>query len=302
MSNIDTDIKPEEPGEDQAGYEEGSDMPGYADLKELFEQVFGSYGEYPDGVSAEYLEERLGEDFEYDYETTRAALEEVLDEYGVPEEHRQPMYDAIEAHDGYGAEALAEGLTIEITNTEVNNYIDNSIKTGDYAEIYQENESNVATASAEGATAVGDDLEGEVITQTGDGVQAGEADNIQTGDDNVAGSDHASRVSAGDQISTDGAHVDDSNFGDGTNQANQLHDSQNELDVNLESSFTNDESYTDDDHLEVGVVVDTTENGYLVEDYEEPQHHEVPEHHEPYVEVDEEPHDEAEPYENELDD
>jgi hypothetical protein len=217
------------------------------------------------------------------------------------------MYDAIEAHEGYGPEALAEGLTIEISNTEVNNYIDNSIQAGDYAEIYQENESNVATASAEGATAVGDDLEGSVTTQTGDGVQAGQADNIQTGDNNVAGSDYASRVSAGDQISADGAYVQDSNFGDGSNQADDLYDSQNELDVDVKDSFTNEESYTDDDQVHVDVDVDAPGYEAPVEEYEAPEHYEEHEYeeeepaHDPYAKDDEDEHED--PYhDDDIDD
>jgi hypothetical protein len=270
------DPKPEEGYEEEGpqDYDEHADMPGYAELKEFFDGLLANHEDYPDGISAEAIAGEFGDDYNYDYATAHAALEDVFNEYGIPEEYRQEMYDAIESHEGgYGPEALAEGLNVTINNTAVNNYVDQSVHAGDYAEIYTENEANVATASAEGAVAVGDDLEGTAQTQTGDGVQAGQADNIQTGSDNVAGSDYATRV-GDEQVSADYGSISESEFGEGDNYADDLYDSQNtlEADVDVKDSFNADAeaTYTDDDYVNTEVDVN-------VPDYHEPEHYE-PEH------------------------
>jgi hypothetical protein len=273
------DPKPEETYDEvPADYEDHAAMPGYQELMGFFDKYFSHPEDYPEGISAEILEEELGADYDYNYETAQTALEDYFNQYGVPEEQRQPIYDAMEAHEGgYGPEALAEGLTINYT--EVNNYVDQSqnIHAGDYAEIYatNENEANVATASAEGAVAAGDDIGGDVQSQTGDGVQAGQADNIQTGSDNVAGSDYATRV-GDEQVSADYGQISESEFGEGDNNADDLYDSQNKLDadIDVKDSFNYDETTTDDDHVKVDVDVDTPGYEHEAPVYEEPEYHE----------------------------
>ncbi len=153
-----------------------------------------------DVVDTEALEGVTPDDY-------RSALEIVFNDYGVPEDVRQQVYDQLDAEGQYGAEGYTQNLTIVINDEDVNNYIDNSLTVEHGAEVHgdisQENETNVANATGDDSVA-GRDQDGQF--QTGDGVQVGD-DN-----DGVVNQGDNSGQQAGDYAEADDITTGDGNF------------------------------------------------------------------------------------------
>lgn len=211
---------------------------------------------------------------------------------------------------GYSIEQLAtifaEGIKVEVNNTEFTNEVDNSLYVdGDVkGGIYQENQTNIVNAD-DGAIAAGRDQDGQFQTVTGDGdaLQAddthgvvnqgdnsgqiagrdADADNIQSGDYNTAASDYA--VLGDENVQ---AHdIKDSEFGDG----DKTDDDSINIDATIKESFNQTDNSTDDDYTSATAKVHVDEGGYGHEEpeykHEEPAYEKVEEVH--YDEPEHEP-------------
>lgn len=209
---------------------------------------------------------------------------------------------------GYSIEQLAtifaEGIKVEVNNTEFTNNVDNSLYVdGDVkGGIHQQNETNIVNAD-DGAIAAGNDQYGQF--QTGDGQQVDHADgpvtqgdisgqvagndatadNVQSGDYNTAASDYA--VQGDENVQ---AHdIKESEFGKG----DLTDDDSVKLDAEINDSFNQTDNSTDDDYVSATakVDVDVDKGGYGHEEpeykHEEPAYEEVKEVH--YDEPEHEP-------------
>ncbi len=269
----------------------------YIDQSRVQAQATSAPAEGYEEVTPPVLEDVAPEDY-------RAAMEMVFDEYEVPEEMRQGVYDQLDANADYSPGGYIENLTIVLEDNDVTNHIDNSIEVGDYAEvhggIHQANETNVATASGDGAVAA-DSIEGD--TQTGDGIQAGDGSDVQAvGGDNsgqVAGMNAtAEDITTGDGNFNNEGEINDSSiaFGGGdssaeandtvdysTNDTGNTSDSFNESDsYNTDGSYNTDESYTESTTVDAHLDVDTTESFNSDDD-----HHDVDDSHNVHEAADE---------------
>jgi hypothetical protein len=273
-------------------------------VMDLLRPILDNLGLYSEDPAA--LQAALGGDdalAEVPRETYVAALDQVMEEKGVPADVRGTVADQLDAHGDYSSQGLLDHLNLVVNDQDVNNWVDQSLNNeGEvHGDLYQENDSNVANATGEGSLA-GDEVYGNQV-QTGDGQQVGgdsgvqnqgnnsgqqagydaDADNITTGDHNTVGSDWASRVGAG-QVSQDGAYINDSAQAYGEGSANnEANDSYTE-----ESTFTTTETandsfnsdYSDDDTQ----TQTTTVHGYGEPEYEEPVYEHEDEHHPEYEE------------------
>ena len=267
----------------------------YEELKAYIERAFSQIGVGgEDGATLQPLSEDLPADLpaEVSQEDYLQALDEVMEEQGIPEDVRQQVADRFVAADNYGPAGIQQHLTFVINDDDVTNHIDQSLNIDGevHGDINQANESNVANATGEGAIA-GEEVHDNQV-QTGDGQQVGgdsgvqnqgnnsgqqagydaTADNVTTGNGNTVGSDNASRIGA-EQVSQDHADIDDSAqaFGHGSadNQADDIHDSQNTLDENITDSFNSEATSTEtvDVNAHVNVEDESYEQGYEHEDY-----------------------------------
>ncbi len=204
----------------------------------------GTYSEAaPEVVEAEYLED-------VDRDTYHDAMEMVFDEYGVPEEMREQVYEQLDAEGAYNPAGYIENLTIVVEDNDITNHIDNSVEVGDGASIHggitQQNETNVSTADGEGAIA-GRDQDGQF--QTGDGVQVGDENSGVVNQGDNSGQQAGNDATADDITSGDGNLVNDGSLsenaiafggGDATNQADDVDD------YSTNDSFNTNDSYNDE--------------------------------------------------------
>ena len=199
------------------------------------------------------------------------------------------MIDQLESQPGWGQESPVEGLTVVVNNNQIVNEIDQSLHVDGevHGDIIQQNSSNVANATGEGAVA-GEYVEDNQI-QTGDGQQVGgdsgvqnqgdnsgqqaggnaDADNITTGNENTVGSGEASHIGQGQETLEDVSFNDSSAaFGSGyaqntSNDTEDSHDSESYSDT-TDGSYNSE--YSDDDTQTQTVEV----HGYEEEGYEPP--------------------------------
>ena len=224
-------------------------------LDELLQKVLGSDAPTADALSeavdTEYLEQ-------IDRATYEEAMEMVLDEYEVDPEIRQPVYDHLDAEGEYTPEGLQENLRVLLENDDITNQIDNALTIEHgaevhYADITQENDTNVANATGDGAIA-GRDQWGQF--QTGDGTQVGDHNEgvVNQGDNSgqQAGYEaHADDITTGDGNFNNEGQIDDSAiaFGGGAadNTANELDDHSTNDSFNTEHSYNEEGSYNTQD-------------------------------------------------------
>ncbi len=185
------------------------------------------------------------------------AMDKVMETYDVPAELHDVYQEPLDAGGDYSPEGLKSNIEFLLENNDVVNAIDNSIQTGDYAEVHygidQHNDTNAATASGAGAVAA-DEVWGD--TQTGDGVQAGDYSSVQAvGGDNsgqvAGGNATAQDITSGDGNFSNEGHINDSSIafggGDSSTQANDVYDesvndSYNETNVGNTDGSYNEEN------------------------------------------------------------
>jgi hypothetical protein len=161
----------------------------------------GNYTEeLPEVVDTDYLEE-------VDRDTYHEAMEMVFDQYDVPEEMREQVYQQLDAEGEYTPAGYIKNLTVIVEDEDIYNDIDNSLTVEHGAEVHgditQQNTTNVANATGEDSIA-GRDQEGQF--QTGDGVQVGDYN------DGVVNQGDNSGQQAGDYATADDITTGDGNF------------------------------------------------------------------------------------------
>jgi len=224
-------------------------------LDELLQKVLGSDAPTADALSeavdTEYLEQ-------IDRATYEEAMEMVLDEYEVDPEIRQPVYDHLDAEGEYTPEGLQENLRVLLENDDITNQIDNALTIEHgaevhYADITQENDTNVANATGDGAIA-GRDQWGQF--QTGDGTQVGDHNEGVVNQGDNSGQQAGDYASADDITTGDGnfnneGEINDSAiaFGDGayaTNQADDVYNASVNDSYNEDNVGNTTDSYNED--------------------------------------------------------
>ena len=205
-------------------------------------------------------------------EDYRAAMDQYLDEAGVPEDQREEAYDQLEANGDYTADGYRQNIIFVIENNEetINNHVDNSIEIGEGAkvdDIYQANDTNQSNATGDGAIA-GRDQEGQF--QTGEGVQTGDGNSGVVNQGDNSGQQAGWDAEGGDFTTGDGNFDNEGTIensaiafggGDADNTTDQsvdhsTNDSFNETDsYNTNDSFNETDSYnTTDEYTETNTV------------------------------------------------
>lgn len=222
-------------------------------------------------------------------------LQQVLTEHGVPAEQQATIIDQYHAANDYSSQGIVQNLTIVVNDDDVTNNVDQSIHADGeiHGDVVQNGDSNVATATAEGAIA-GDEVAHNQV-QTGDGQQVGgdsgvqnqgdnsgqlagddaDADNVTSGDYNTVASDDASRVGA-EQVSQDHATIDDSAqaFGHGSVD-NEANDTYTETATATDSfNSETDTNYSDDDTINQHQSYEDDHDAPVIHEYEPAAEHE----------------------------
>ncbi len=207
----------------------------YDQLVDDLKDFFSNLGPETDPAA---VEEALGDSAEgASPEEFTAAVRQALIESGADPAVADQVIDQLEAQPGWGEVPPTDTFQIVVNNNQIVNEIDQSLHVDGevHGDIVQQNTSNVANATAEGAIA-GDEVADNQV-QTGDGQQVGgnsgvqnqgdnsgqqaggnaDADNVTSGDNNTVASGEASDVGQG-QVSQDYATLNDSAqaFGSGS--------------------------------------------------------------------------------------
>ena len=230
-----------------------------AELVDEIKRVIAASFSAPADDYTEIVEETANPEVyeDVDRDTYIEAMEEVFNEYDVPQPMREQVYEQLDAQGEYTPEGYIQNLTVVINDNDIHNAIDNSLTVEHGAEVHgditQQNDTNVANASGEGAIA-GRDQEGQF--QTGDGVQVGDDNSgvVNQGDNSgqQAGYEaHADDITTGDGNFNNEGQIDDSAiaFGGGAadNTANELDDHSTNDSFNTEHSYNEEGSYNTQD-------------------------------------------------------
>ncbi len=217
-------------------------------------------------VDTDYLE-GIGRD-EY-----QQAMDIVFDHYDVPEPAREQTYEQLDAEGDYSPQGIQNNLEYVLANDDVTNQIDNSLTIEHgaevhYADVTQENETNVANATGDDSIG-GRDQWGQF--QTGDGVQVGDDNDgvVNQGDNSgqQAGDDaYADDITTGDGNFNNEGDINDSAvaFGGGSayNEADDVVDHSVNDSYDTEDSYNTDYSgnVTDSGNAEYTETVDIDES------------------------------------------
>ncbi len=252
-----------------------------------------------------YTPEELPEPPDVAPEDYRAAMDQYLDDAGVPEEERGDIYDQLDEQGDYSADGYRQNLVFVIENHSdtINNHVDNSISIEEGAEvhdIHQANDTNQASATGDGAIA-GDEQYGQF--QTGDGVQVGDGNSGVVNQGDNSGQQAGWDAEGGDFTTGDGNFDNEGTiensavaFGGGSadNQTDQsenwsTNDSYNRENTdnyndsgNTTDSYNTTDEYTETNTVDANLDV-TVEDSFQVNQeggygHDDPYEHDEPEY------------------------
>ncbi len=218
-------------------------------IQAYIQSKVGAYSEGALEVETDYLEEVERDDY-------MEALDQVMDTYEVPAEMREGVYEQLDAEGDYSEAGFIKHLEVVINDEDVSTVVENNIDNGVtvehgaevHGDVYQASETNVATASGDGAIA-GGDQDGQF--QTGDGVQSNDNSGVVNQGDNSgqqAGWDTtAEDITTGDGNFNNEGTINDSAIafgeGDATNEANDVYDASTNDSYNTEDSLNTNDSF-----------------------------------------------------------